>query len=90
MLLHNLSIYLSTLDMYGGIVTTSVGHCHPRVVQAAQRQVDKLWHVSSIYLNEEVHEFANKLANHFPDPLNNVFFCNSGSEANDIAITMAR
>jgi alanine-glyoxylate transaminase/(R)-3-amino-2-methylpropionate-pyruvate transaminase len=76
--------------MFGGIVTTSVGHCHPKLVEAASKQLKKLWHLSSIYLNEEVHEFANKLANQFPDPLNNIFFCNSGSEANDIALLMAR
>ncbi|KAI2805524.1 alanine--glyoxylate aminotransferase 2 [Blomia tropicalis] len=78
------------LDMFGGIVTTSVGHAHPRLVEVVSRQARKLWHVSSIYLTEEVHEYANKLANHFPDPLNNVIFCNSGSEANDIALLMAR
>lgn len=78
------------LDMFGGIVTTSVGHAHPRLVEVVSKQSAKLWHVSSVYLNEEVHEFANKLANHFPEPLNNVIFCNSGSEANDIAILMAR
>ena len=76
--------------MFGGIVTTSVGHAHPRLVEVINRQATKLWHTSSVYLTEEVHEFANKLSNHFPEPLNNVIFCNSGSEANDIAILMAR
>lgn len=76
--------------MFGGIATTSVGHCHPRLVATATRQLSKLWHTSSIYLNEEVHEYAMKLTNHFPEPLNNVFFCNSGSEANDLAILMSR
>jgi len=78
------------LDMFGGIVTTSVGHCHPKLVEAATKQLSKLWHTSSIYLYEEVHEFASKLCNQFPEPLNNVFFVNSGSEANDLAMLMAR
>ncbi|KAH9406863.1 alanine--glyoxylate aminotransferase 2 [Tyrophagus putrescentiae] len=78
------------LDMFGGIVTTSVGHSHPTLLETISRQSRKLWHVSSVYLNEEVHEYAAKLANHFPEPLNNVIFCNSGSEANDIALLMAR
>ncbi|CAG2110301.1 unnamed protein product [Medioppia subpectinata] len=78
------------LDMFGGIVTTGVGHCHPKLVDAATKQLKKLWHTSSIYYNEEVHEYASNLANRLPEPLNNIFFCNSGSEANDIAILMAR
>lgn len=78
------------LDMFGGIVTTSVGHCHPKLVDAVSQQLNKLWHVSSIYLHEEVHEYASKLCNRFPEPLSNVFFCNSGSEANDLALLMAR
>lgn len=76
--------------MYAGIVTTSVGHCHPKLVETTSKQAKKLWHVSNMYLNEEIHEYANKLANRFPDPLNNIFFCNSGSEANDIAMLLAR
>ncbi|KAI7691642.1 hypothetical protein SSS_09615 [Sarcoptes scabiei] len=78
------------LDMFGGIVTTSIGHCHPRLVETVQRQSEKLWHVSSLYLTEEINEYSRKLASYFPEPLNCLFFCNSGSEANDIAITMAR
>ena len=50
----------------------------------------QIWHTSSLYYNEEVHEYASNLAQRFPQPLNNIFFCNSGSEANDIAILMAR
>ena len=76
--------------MFGGILTTSIGHCHPRLVEKIQHQSKKIWHTSSLYLTEEIHEFAIKLANHFPEPLRCVFVCNSGSEANDIAITMSR
>lgn len=78
------------LDMFGGILTTSVGHCHPKLVDAVKRQAGKLWHTSSIHLTEEVHEYASKLSSKFPPGLDNFFFCNSGSEANDLAILMAR
>ncbi|XP_054154380.1 alanine--glyoxylate aminotransferase 2, mitochondrial-like [Oppia nitens] len=78
------------LDMFGGIVTTSIGHCHPKLVEETTKQLSKLWHTSSIYYNEEIHEYAKALAEKLPDSLNNIFFCNSGSEANDIAILMAR
>ncbi|KAI1280446.1 Alanine--glyoxylate aminotransferase 2, mitochondrial [Halotydeus destructor] len=78
------------LDMFGGIVTTSVGHCHPRLVGVAQKQMTKLWHTSAIHLNEEIHEYVTKLSNLFPDPLSNIFLLNSGSEANDLAMVMAR
>ena len=78
------------LDMFGGILTTSIGHCHPKLVDAVKRQSEKLWHTSSIHLTEEVHEYASKLASKFPTGLDNLFFCNSGSEANDLAILMAR
>lgn len=78
------------LDMFGGIVTTSVGHCHPELVEVLSKQLTKLWHTSSIYMYEEVHEYGSKLCNRFPEPLSNVFFCNSGSEANDLALLMAR
>lgn len=76
--------------MFGGIVTTSVGHCHPRLVDTVSKQSTKLWHVSSLYLTEEMHEFAQKLSKRFPEPLKYLLFCNSGSEANDIAIAMSR
>lgn len=78
------------LDMFAGICTVAVGHCHPRLVQRASQQIDKLWHVSTLYWTEEIHAYAQELARRFPAPLQNIFFCNSGSEANDIAITMAR
>lgn len=40
------------LDLFGGIVTTSVGHCHPRLVEVVKGQADKLWHTSSLYIYE--------------------------------------
>ncbi|XP_065090904.1 alanine--glyoxylate aminotransferase 2, mitochondrial isoform X1 [Ochlerotatus camptorhynchus] len=78
------------LDMFGGIVTVSVGHCHPKVNAALQEQMNSLWHTTNIYMHPKVHEYAEKLLSKLPVDLNNVYFVNSGSEANDLAMMMAR
>lgn len=65
------------------------GHSHPRIVRAAQSQIAKL-NTNSRYVYEQMSEYAEKLLATFPDPLNVVFFVNSGSEANDLAMRMAR
>ena len=78
------------LDGLGGIVTVSVGHCHPHVAAAAHRQNSLISHTTTIYLNPEVTYFAKELAAKMPGDLKCVYFTNSGSEANDLAITMAR
>jgi len=80
------------LDMFAGIVTVSVGHCHPTVTKAAIDQLNKLQHTTTIYLNPVITEFGKKLANTFPKESNLkvVYFVNSGSEANDLAVMMAR
>jgi len=78
------------LDMFGGIVTVSVGHCHPAVNDALHQQVDRLWHTTNIYLHPNVHEYAAKLVKTLPHNLKVVYFVNSGSEANDLAMLMAR
>ncbi|KFM81710.1 Alanine--glyoxylate aminotransferase 2, mitochondrial, partial [Stegodyphus mimosarum] len=78
------------LDMFGGIVTISVGHCHQVVTEAAVRQLNKLWHVTNIYLHPTLHEYAKKLTDHLPEDLKVCYFCNSGSEANDLACVLAR
>ena len=49
------------LDLFGGIVTVSVGHCHPRVNAALHKQIDTLWHTTSIYLHPKIHEYAERL-----------------------------
>ena len=49
------------LDMFAGIVTVSVGHCHPRVNAALHEQIDTLWHTTSIYLHPKIHEYAERL-----------------------------
>ncbi|CAB3408279.1 unnamed protein product [Caenorhabditis bovis] len=78
------------LDFFGGIVTVSVGHCHPKINEALAQQSKKLWHTTSIYHTEPIYEYAQKLLGKFPDPLKVVFFVNSGSEANDLALALAR
>ncbi|MDD5351540.1 MAG: aminotransferase class III-fold pyridoxal phosphate-dependent enzyme [Chthoniobacteraceae bacterium] len=78
------------LDGLGGIVTVSVGHCHPKVVAAANRQNATLQHSTTIYLQPHVAEYARMLASKLPGGLKVCYFVNSGSEANDLALLMAR
>ena len=78
------------LDGLGGIVTISVGHCHPHVVAAANKQNETLQHSTTIYLQPNVTEYAEKLASKLPGELKVCYFVNSGSEANDLALLMAR
>jgi alanine-glyoxylate transaminase/(R)-3-amino-2-methylpropionate-pyruvate transaminase len=78
------------LDLFAGIVTVSVGHCHPEVVRRVQEQTATLQHATTIYLHPNVALFARKLASKMPPGLDVTYFVNSGSEANDLAVTMAR
>ena len=66
-----------------------VGHCHPRVVEAAQRQIATL-NTNTRYLHDDIVEYARRLAGSMPDPLQVCFFVCSGSEANELALRMAR
>ena len=80
------------LDAFAGIVTVSVGHCHPYVVEKVREQVGKLQHTTTIYLHPTVALFGKKLAEHMPaeSGLTVSYFTNSGSEANELAVLMAR
>jgi alanine-glyoxylate transaminase/(R)-3-amino-2-methylpropionate-pyruvate transaminase len=78
------------LDAFAGIVTVSVGHCHPHVIAAANRQNELLQHTTTIYLNPNIAEYAQALAAKMPGDLKVCYFVNSGSEANDLALLMAR
>jgi alanine-glyoxylate transaminase / (R)-3-amino-2-methylpropionate-pyruvate transaminase len=78
------------LDALGGIVTVSVGHCHPDVLEAARKQNELLQHSTTIYLHPNIAEYAEKLAAKMPGNLKVCYFVNSGSEANDLALLMAR
>lgn len=75
------------LDLVNNVA--HVGHCHPRVVAAGQKQMATL-NTNTRYLNQKAIEYARSLASTLPDPLNVVFFVNSGSEANDLALRLAR
>jgi alanine-glyoxylate transaminase/(R)-3-amino-2-methylpropionate-pyruvate transaminase len=78
------------LDLFAGIVTVSCGHCHPKVLERVQSQSRILQHATTIYLHPNVSLLAQKLASKLPPGLDVTYFVNSGSEANDLAITMAR
>lgn len=80
------------LDGFAGIVTVSVGHCHPKVLDAVREQNERLQHTTTIYLHPNIAKFGQKLASTFPakSNLKVCYFTNSGSEANELAILMAR
>src|SRR6516165_5816766 len=80
------------LDGFAGIVTVSVGHCHPKVVAKVREQVGKLQHVTTIYLHPTIGLLGKKLADKMPagSGLSVSYFTNCGSEANEIAILSAR
>jgi acetylornithine/N-succinyldiaminopimelate aminotransferase len=76
------------LDFVGGVAVNCLGHCHPKVVVAIQKQAQRLIHVSNYYHIEPQIKLAKLLVeNSFADK---VFFCNSGAEANEAAIKLAR
>src|SRR4051812_45855828 len=76
------------LDAFAGIVTVSVGHCHPAIVAKVREQVGRLQHATTIYLHPAVAEMGKRLAEHMPSgsELSVSYFTNSGSEANEVAI----
>ena len=76
------------LDFAAGIAVVALGHRHPAVLAAALAQLDRVWHVSNLYGSEPVHELAQVLSARFGDA--QVFFCNSGAEANEAALKYAR
>src|SRR5947209_14556745 len=77
------------LDFIGGIATVSVGHANPRVREALLEQSRLLWHASNLYVTEPQIRLAEALVRH-AGPLRRVFFCNSGTEANEAMIKLAR
>lgn len=76
------------LDALSGVAVNSLGHAHPVLVKAIQDQVAKMIHISNIYHIAEQEALANKLAE--ISGMDKVFFCNSGCEANEAAIKLAR
>ena len=78
------------MDFFGGILTVSVGHCHPDVTEAVTRQMRTLGHVSTMYPTEGQVRVAEKLARLTPGKLKKSFFTNSGSEADETAVVLAK
>lgn len=80
------------LDIIGGIVTISVGHNHPRIVDRIRRMLDDdaIQHTTHLYLSRYMAELAEKLANLAPGDVDTCYFTNSGSEANELAVMNAR
>ena len=78
------------LDLYGGHAVCATGHCHPSVTAAIRDQLDKLLFYSNLVYSDLRAAAAQKLASLAPDGLDQVFFCNSGTEANENAMRMAR
>ena len=76
------------IDFASGVAVTSLGHCHPAIVKALTEQAGRLWHVSNWFTNEPALRLAQRLtAATFAE---RVFFCNSGAEANEAALKLAR
>lgn len=78
------------LDLYGGHAVAGTGHCHPHVVQAIQSQAERLLFYSNLVYSETRARAAEKLISIAPAELTKAFFCNSGTEANENAMRMAR
>jgi alanine-glyoxylate transaminase/(R)-3-amino-2-methylpropionate-pyruvate transaminase len=77
------------LDFFSGILTTSLGHCHPEVVERVREQVGRLGHTSTLYLNECQVSAARRLTDIAPGELSKSFFTNSGTEAVETAVMLA-
>lgn len=76
------------IDFAGGIAVNVLGHCHPALIKALNDQGSKLWHLSNVFTNEPALRLAKKLTdNTFADK---VYFANSGAEANEAALKLAR
>ena len=78
------------LDLYGGHAVAGTGHCHPHVVKAIRKQTEKLLFYSNLVYSEARARAAEKLVSIAPPSLTKAFFCNSGTEANENAMRMAR
>src|SRR5438093_5610608 len=78
------------LDLYGGHAVAGTGHCHTHTVRAIKDQTDKLLFYSNLVYSEARARAAEKLVSIAPDSLTKAFFCNSGTEANENAMRMAR
>lgn len=78
------------LDFFGGILTVSLGHCQPEIVKAMSDQAHRLGHVSTLYPTDGLVRAAERLADMTPGAVSKSFFSNSGTEANETAIMLAK
>src|SRR5437763_4534614 len=78
------------LDFFGGIVTISVGHTNERVTSKIKQQIDKIQHASTVFPNEAIVALAEKIAQITPGEISQSYFTNSGTEANEMAVQLAR
>lgn len=78
------------LDLYGGHAVCATGHCHPLVVERLKKQAEKLLFYSNLVYSDIRAEASEKLVSIAPESLTKAFFCNSGTEANENAMRMAR
>ena len=78
------------LDFFAGILTVSVGHCHPKVNARVKAQLDRIVHTSTVYPHENHVTLAEKLAQLTPGALQKSYFTNSGTEANETAVILAK
>ncbi|MGH7573890.1 MAG: aspartate aminotransferase family protein [Longimicrobiales bacterium] len=77
------------LDLFSGILTTALGHCHPEIVERLREQLGTLGHTSTLYVTEQQVEAARRLASIAPGRLRRTFFTNSGTEAVETAVMLA-
>src|SRR3990172_8423418 len=78
------------LDFTSGQICSTLGHSHPRIAEAVRRSLDEVVHLNSWMLSEPVLALAERLAGLFPAPLDRVMLLNTGSEANEVALKLAK
>lgn len=76
------------LDFVSGIAVNALGHCHPKIAETLKKQGETLIHLSNLYWNDKQNKLAGRLVE--LGDLDSVFFCNSGTEANEAALKLAR
>ena len=76
------------IDFASGVAVTALGHCHPAMIRAMEEQARRIWHVSNWLTNEPALRLAERLVD--ATFAERVFFCNSGAEANEAALKLAR
>lgn len=76
------------VDFAGGIAVNVLGHCHPEMVKALKEQAEKIWHLSNVFTNEPALRLAKKLTD--ATFAERAYFANSGAEANEAALKLAR